>query len=124
MSARDLYRRFAGLHPRKILSTSITYAGKLLTRRGALNISIPAELAVIGRISALEYDTVFDGQVKKARHVFAPSARPLLVVGTRRGQVFLIGRHFGFTDRGFVDFDTHDRPIEYHEKTGKITILR
>jgi hypothetical protein len=124
MGARDLYRRFAGMRPRKLLSTSITYAGKLLTRRARLNISIPAELAVIGRVSALEYDTIFDGQLKKARHTFAPGARPLLAVGTRRGQVFLIGHHFGFTNRGFVDFDTHDRAIEYHEKTGKVTILR
>lgn len=124
MNARDLYQRFKGLRPRKILSTSITFAGKLLTRRGQLNISLPAELAVMGRIRAIEYDAIYDRDPKIARHAFAPGARPLLAVGTRRGQVFLIGNRFGFTPRGFIDFDAQDRPVEYDEKTGKISLLK
>lgn len=124
MSARTLYERFKGLSAKKVLGIGIRYGSRWLTRKARLNIDIPEQLAVIGKVSALEYDAIYDRKFTPARHAFAPTARPLLVVGTQRGQVFLIGTGFRFTERGFVDFDQHNRAIELNEKTGKVTFLK
>ncbi len=122
--ARALYERFKGLSAKRVLGIGIRYGSRWLTRKARLNIDIPEQLAVIGKVSAIEYDAIYDRTFTPARHVFAPTAKPLLVVGTGRGQVFLIGTEYRFTDRGFVDFDKSGRAIEFHEKTGKITFLR
>lgn len=124
MNARGLRERFSGKTARKILSTGIRYGKQWLTRKGRVNIDIPSQLALIGRVSAIEYDATYDRKMTYARHTFAPTARPWLAVGTERGQVFLIGQDFRFTDRGFVDFDRNNRAIEYDEKTGKVTFLK
>lgn len=127
-SARTLYERFKGLAAKKVLAIGIRYGSRWLTRKGKLNIDIPEQLAVIGKVSAIEYDAIYDRQFTPARHAFAPSAKPLLVVGTGRGQVFLIGTDFRFTDRGFIDFDKSGRAIEYVEATettpAKVVFLR
>jgi hypothetical protein len=123
-AARQLLQRFRGKLAKRFLAIGIRYAGKDLTRPGKLNLDIPAELAVIGHVTAIEYDAVYDGRLTKARHAFAPGTRPLLVVGTDRGQAFLIGTGYRFTDRGFVDYDSRGTPIDYHEKSGRITKIR
>lgn len=122
--ARDLYRRFRGAVARKVVRTGVRLGGEWLTARGQLNISIPRELAVIGQVNALEYDCVRDGKRVKARHVFAPGARPAFAVGTARGELFLLGDHFQFTDRGIVDFNSAGRAVDYDEKTGKVKNLK
>lgn len=114
MNARQLYERFGGRFTSKLLQTGIRYAGRWLTRPTRPALDIPREFAFIGHISAIEYDARYDGQFTPARHAFAPGSRPLLAVGTGRGQAFLIGDGYRFTDRGFVDFQG-DRPIEYVE---------
>lgn len=124
MSARALYEQFRGKVAKKFLAIGIKYGGRDLTRPGRLNIDIPAELAVIGHVTALEYDAIYDSKITKARHAFAPGSRPLLVVGTDRGQVFLIGQGYRFTDRGFVDVDSNGRSVVYNEKKRKITPFR
>jgi hypothetical protein len=123
-AARALYERFTATPVRKLFGIGIRYGTRWLTRKGKLNIEIPEQLAVIGRISAIEYDTTYNREYTEARHRFAPSARPWLAVGTGRGQAFIIGPDFKFTDRGFIDFDRSGRAIEFHEKTGKVTFLR
>ncbi len=122
--ARALYERFKGVSAKKVLGIGIRYGRRWLTRKARLNIDIPEALAVIGKVTAIEYDAIYDRKFTPARHAFAPSARPLLVVGTDRGQVFIIGTHFRFTDRGFIDFDTSGRAIEYFEKSGKVGFLK
>ncbi len=107
-----------------MLRIGIIFGGRAITQPGRLNIDIPRELAVIGRVKAIDYDAVYDGALTPARHAFAPGARPLLMVGVDRGQVFLVGKNYRFTDRGFIDYDSRDRKIEYNEKTGKISPLR
>lgn len=124
MSARQLYERFRGTVTRKVLRTGIRLGERWLTREGALNILIPDQLAVIGHVNALEYDCVRDGQRVKARHVFAPGSRPVFAVGERRGQLFLLGTSFKFTDRGIVDFNIRGEAIDYDEKTGRIRLLK
>lgn len=126
--ARNLYERFKGVSAKRVLGIGIRYGRRWLTRRAKLNIDIPEQLAVIGKVTAIEYDAIYDKKFTPARHAFAPSARPLLVVGTDRGQVFLIGSDYRFTDRGFMDFDKNNRAIEYLEATdttpAKVVFLR
>jgi hypothetical protein len=123
-SAKKLYREFSGKVDRRVLRTGIKYGDRWLTREGQLNILIPADLAIIGHVNALEYDCVRDGKRVKARHAFAPGSRPVFAVGTRRGQLFLLGTGSKFTDRGIVDFDTRGGALDYDEKTRRIKPLR
>lgn len=124
MSAKALYERFRGAVARRFIRTGVKLGARWITREGQLNVLIPADLAIIGHVNAIDYDCVRDGRRTKARHAFAPGSRPVLAVGSQRGQVFLLGTSFKFSDRGFLDFDTHGRAIEYDEKTKKITLLR
>lgn len=123
-SARDLYRRFTGKLARRVLRTAIKLSGKLITAPGNLTIDIPADLAIVGRVSAIEYDALYDGKRVKARHTFSPGCRPLLGVGSQRGQVFLIGTGYRFTDRGFVDVNERGQSVEYDEKSERIRPIR
>lgn len=124
MSARELYQRFRGAIARRTTRTGLRLGDQWITRKGQLNILVPKDLAIIGHTNALEYDCVRDGVTVKARHVFAPGVRPLLAVGTRRGEVFLLGTGYKFTDRGFVDFNLEGEAIDYDEKTGRIQKLK
>lgn len=123
MSAKSLYERFSGAVSRRFIRTGLRYKNKWLTRRGQLNILIPSDLAVIGHVRAIEYDCVRDGKLIPARHPFVPGSLPVLAVGTGRGEVFILGTHFQFTDRGFVDYNTRGQAVEYNEKTGVISKL-
>lgn len=118
MSARELYQRFTGKLTRRVLRTGIRYGKRWLTRRGNLNVLIPEQFAMIGRIRRIEYDCVYDGQAKIAEHVFSPGSRPVLAVGEKPGQAFILGQSYVFTDRGFVDLDSRGRRIVYDAKTG------
>lgn len=123
MSARELYERFRGAVARRTTRTGLRLGDKWITRQGQLNILVPKDLAIIGHVNALDYDCVRDGASVNARHAFAPGVRPLLAVGTRRGEVFLLGTSYKFTDRGFVDFNLEGEAIDYDEKTGRIKKL-
>lgn len=123
-SARELYRGFRGAVARRIVRAGVRLGGRWLTARGTVNIVIPDELAIVGRFSAVEYDCVRDGRTIKARHVFAPGSRPAMAVGSGRGEVFFLGNGFKFTDRGYVDFDSNGRAVDYDEKTGKTRLLK
>lgn len=119
-----MYERFKGAVARRFIRTGIRYGTRWLTRQGELNILIPADLAIIGHVNAIEYDCVRDGKRVKARHPFAPGCRPVLAVGSRKGEVFLLGTSYKFTDRGFTDFDSQGRAIDYDEDSEKITLLK
>lgn len=123
MNARQLYERFGGRFTSKLLQTGIRYAGRWLTKPTRPAIDIPKEFAFIGHVTAIEYDARYDGKFTPARHAFAPGCRPLLAVGVGRGQAFLVGDGYQFTDRGFVDIKG-ETPIEYHEKTRTVTVLK
>lgn len=85
---------------------------------------IPASFAIVGHVNAIEYDCTRAGKTVKARHVFAPGSRPVFAVGTGRGELFLLGTRYQFTDRGIVDFDVKGRAIDYHEDSGQIKLLK
>jgi hypothetical protein len=120
VSARTLLTRFRGAVARRVLKVGVRFGGRWLSDPAPLKIDIPNQFAVIGRVKAIEYDAVYDRRFTPARHAFSPGSRPLLAVGTQRGQVFLIGQGYRFTDRGFVDIDSHERTVEYDEKTDTV----
>jgi hypothetical protein len=123
-AASTLYQRFRGTVARKMLRIGIRYGKRWITARGAANILIPHSLAVIGHVNAIEYDCTRNGKTVKARHVFAPGSRPVFAVGSGRGELFLVGTRYRFTDRGIVDFDDAGRAIDYHEDSGKTKLLK
>ncbi len=58
---------------------------------------------VIGRLSAVEYDTVRAGKREDYRHTFKKSAAPLLCVTACGKYLFTVQGGFTFTERGIVD---------------------
>jgi len=58
---------------------------------------------VIGRLSAVEYDTVRAGKRENYRHKFKKSASPLLCVTSDGKTLFTVEGGFTFTERGIVD---------------------
>lgn len=91
------------------------FGTRWLTAPGLYNILIPESMAVIGHVNAIEYDTTRDGPAVFARHDFAKGSRPVLCVGKGKGQIFLIGTRYHFTDRGIVDIDANGQDILDHK---------
>jgi hypothetical protein len=81
-------------------------------RARAVRVSLPKVAAVMGHVRAIEYDTTHGGKTHLYKHTFAPGSRPLLVAGTRNGQLYLIGGRYHVTGRGIVDKDARGREIE------------
>ena len=111
-STRSLYEDFHGDTARRTLRVGVKFGTHWLTAPGTANLLIPASLAIVGRLSAIEYDTRRDERTVFARHEFAAGSKPLLAAGASRGQVFLIGDRYRFTDRGIMDIDSEDRLID------------
>lgn len=124
MSARKLYSDFHDEKPGRVLRTGVRFGREWIAAPGDVNILIPSELMVIGRLNAVEYDCRREGKTLKARHVFAPGSRPMLAAGTQKGQLFLLGTRYRMTDRGIVDFDAQGEAIDYHEDTGETKRLK
>lgn len=112
MKAGKLYRDFRGRAPGRTRRAGVKVGEKWVTGKGPVNITIPKSLAVIGHVNAIEYDTTRDGRTVLARHVFARGSRPMLMVGSGRGEIFLVGSRYKFTDRGIMDIDEHGRLID------------
>lgn len=124
MSGSSLYQRFRGASAHRVLRTGIRFGKRWLTRRGEANVLIPASFTIVGHVNAIEYDCTRGGKTVKARHVFAPGSRPVFAVGGGRGELFLLGTRYRFTDRGIVDFDIQGRAIDYSEDSGQIKMLK
>lgn len=118
MSASKLYQRFHGEAGSKRFRTGVRFGSEWITEPGECNILIPASLAQMGRLTAIEYDTRRDGRTVLARHVFAPGCRPLIAAGKGFGEVFLLGNRYRWTHGGIVDFDLRGQPIDYDEHSG------
>jgi hypothetical protein len=58
---------------------------------------------VIGRLSAVEYDTVRGGKREDYRHVFRKRSQPLLCATADGKTLFTVQGAFEFTERGIVD---------------------
>ena len=113
--APKLYRDFRGREPKRTSGTGIRFGSRWITAPGPLNILIPESFAVIGHVNAIEYDSTRDGPAVFARHDFAKGSRPLLAVGSGKGELFLLGTRYHFTDRGIVDIDPAGRDILDHK---------
>lgn len=95
--AKRLYRQFREEKPK---------------RARVVRITLPKVAMIMGHARSIDYDTTHKGKTHLYRHTFAPGSRPLLVAGTRRGQLFLISGRFHVTARGIVDLDPRGREIE------------
>lgn len=78
-------------------------------RARVVRITLPKAAAVIGKVRSIEYDTTHGGRVTLYKHKFAEGSAPLLVAGTRNGQLYLIEGRYHFTKRGIVDIDLQGR---------------
>ncbi len=65
--------------------------------------ALPKVAAVIGKIRAVEYDTIRDGEPETYRHEFKEHARPLFAVAPDGRSLHMLGGAFQFTERGIVD---------------------
>lgn len=81
-------------------------------RARVVRVTLPKVAAVIGHVRQIQYDTTHQGKTHLYKHTFAPGSRPLLVAGTRNGQLYLIGGRYHVTGRGIVDKDGRGREIE------------
>lgn len=124
MSAKRLYEEFHDEKAGRVLRTGVKFGREWIAAPGDVNILIPTQLMVIGRLNAVEYDCRREGKSLKARHVFAPGSRPMLASGTQKGTLFLLGTRYRMTDRGIVDFDANGEAIDYHEDTGETKRLK
>jgi hypothetical protein len=114
-SGEKLYRDFRGREPSRTAPTGLRFGSRWITAPGPFNILVPEQLAVIGHVAAIEYDTTRDGPAVLARHEFAKGSRPVLAVGNGKGQLFLLGTRYHFTDRGIVDIDAAGKDILDHK---------
>ena len=87
-------------------------------RVGIMHAELPPVLMVMGRVSAIEYETTHkndEGTQRIAqgyRHTFAEGSRPLLCCAPGKNGIFLVGGNYHVTERGIVDLDAKGREIE------------
>ena len=97
VKAKRLYEQFREAKPKRVKKVTI---------------DIPDTVAVMGYLSAVEYETTHNGKAVAYRHDFSPGSRPMITAGPRKRQLFLIGGNFHVTERGIVDMDAHNKEIE------------
>ena len=81
-------------------------------RARVVRVTLPKAAAVVGKVRAIEYDTTHGKRVTLYRHEFSRGSAPLLVAGSRTGQLYLIEGRYHFTRRGIVDLDAAGHEIE------------
>jgi hypothetical protein len=87
---------------------SIDRAGRLYTRfmdlppESVERIHAPDSYAIVGRVHALRYETVEDGETVYYEHEFRGRQKPVLMIGEDGKHALLFGG-FTFGERGFVD---------------------
>lgn len=96
--AKHLYEKFTGHQARNVPTT--------------LDIDDDDVFLSVGRVDAVEYTTTRDGKLESYRHRFATSSRPQLLASHDGKHARIVGGQFKFTERGFVDHDENDEPIE------------
>lgn|SRR5487761_1268975 len=122
--AAKLYSAFHDEPAGRTVRTGVRFGREWITAPGDLNILIPSDLMIIGRLNAVEYDCRRGNRLLKARHVFAPGSRPALASGTKNGQLFILGTRYRMTERGIVDLNARGDALDFDEDTGKIRKLR
>lgn len=87
--AADLYERFSGHNADEVAKVKIP--------------AMPRVAVAIGDIDGILYTTVRDGVIEKYIHKFKSRDKPIFAVSPDGKQLFLIGGHYNFTERGIVD---------------------
>jgi ABC-type uncharacterized transport system substrate-binding protein len=65
--------------------------------------AVPDAMFAVGKVDGILYSTVRDGVAEKYIHKFAAKDKPVLCVSPNGKQIFFIGGHYTFTERGIVD---------------------
>lgn len=97
--AEKLYRSFRERNPTRVRKLTVP--------------PLPRAVAVLGHLSAVEYDTSHgtgSGSARGYRHVFAAGSRPLLASDGKR--LFILRGRFRVTGRGIVDLSATGRERE------------
>ena len=68
-----------------------------------VSIKFHKEMAVIGLCDGILYTTVRQGKKERYRHLFTGDSKPTLCASWDGKQLYLIGGHYNFTERGIVD---------------------
>jgi hypothetical protein len=87
-------------------------------RLNVINVDIPAVVACIGHVEAIDYRTTHGKKLALYRHDFIVGSRPLLCVSPDGKSLLLLGGRFKFTERGIVDRDARGKEVE-SKKHGK-----
>jgi hypothetical protein len=78
----------------------------------AIRIKLPRAVMVVGYVEFIGYSTTHGRRAQTYRHDFAPGSRPMLCAGPKRGELYLIGGRYHFTERGIVDLDRFGEEID------------
>lgn len=72
----------------------------------------PKALWRMGVFEFVGYMTTHQGKPALYVHHFAPGSRPVLVAGTKRNALYLLGGRFRITARGITDLDARGREVD------------
>jgi hypothetical protein len=88
-------------HARKLYTD---FSGNPANESVKITIPNPPKVGIcIGDIDGIMYTTERDGEIQKYIHTFKSADRPLFVVSPDGSQLFIVGGHYTFTERGIVD---------------------
>lgn len=64
---------------------------------------LPHSATMIGRLHAVIYDTVRDGEEERYIHKFKNENAPILAIADSGDQILVIGGNYTFTEKGIED---------------------
>lgn len=88
IKAIQLFQRFRAQDPKFVDEIDVTFHREMLA---------------VGKVVAVEYDTVRSGKNERYRHEFTGKSRPTLAASFDGAQLYFVGGAYDFTDRGIVD---------------------
>lgn len=88
IKAIQLFQRFRAQDPKFVDEIDVTFHREMLA---------------VGKVVAVEYDTVRSGKSERYRHEFTGKSRPTLTASFDGSQLYFVGGAYDFTDRGIVD---------------------
>jgi len=89
-----------------------SFREKTPRRLSVINFEVPAAVACIGHVEAIDYRTTHGSKLALYNHKFAKGSRPLLCVSADGRCLLLLGGRYRFTERGIVDRDASGAEIE------------
>lgn len=92
------------------MKTFEEFTGHKSEHYATVEIDIPSEAAVVGKLIGVAYEAVRDGKTIRYMHEFEDGCEPTLAVAPRKqAQLLIVGGSYTFTDHGIVDV-----PVKKH----------